>query len=226
MSAIFTEQEIREILHCALQSLWREKPSLFVDSEEDERTIHERTVVARLFHYLLLETERCHHERQINPTWDFEYNRQINGESSMNSKEISNGNSKKRIIPDLILHKRNTKENYCAIEVKCYPSSSFDEDHIKEDYNKLIGLLNDHNYNFAISLIISNEEALLTWFAKKTLSFSPRPPILPGKTEIGKALIPLSNGALWNYRRAGIHKKRFAFSKSQENDTNQANTST
>lgn len=187
MSTMFTEQKIRKILHCALQSLWKEKPSLFVDSEEGERTIHERAVVARLFYYLLLETKKLQGE-QSGPTWDFEYNRQTNGGSSMNSKEIPKGNSKKKIFPDLILHERNTKENYCVIEVKCYPSYSFREKYIKKDYETLIGLLNDHNYNFAISLIISNEEAHLTWFTKGPPKDSQLSIIFTEDTIIGKRL--------------------------------------
>ena len=175
-------QQLTQILNAALQNLWVNDASLFVDSKDKTRTIHERTVVARLLHHLVCVS--LHHSTFItnNLSWDFEYNRQVSHNTSgdklakttesknVKSYSVEGGSQRiKRIFPDLILHERNTNNNCCVIEVKCNPSGALNKKNLLKDYHTLIGMLKTHNYQYAISLIISNKDANLTWFAPKKI---------------------------------------------------------
>ena len=71
-------------------------------------------------------------------------------------------------MPDLILHERNSGNNYCVIEVK-YSVNTNVEDEYQKDYNSLIDIIRTHNYQYAISLIISNKDANLTWFTTEEI---------------------------------------------------------
>ena len=152
-----TAQQLTQILNAALQKLWCYERDLFTDETEEVRTIHERAIVAWLFHYLVCETRRRHFSVL---TWDCEYNRQ----EGNNSKRNADGD---RVTPDLILHRRNTDEyNTCIIEVKCHPMSSFGKDDVQKDFKSLIDILNLRHYKFAIELIISKNSANLIWLTK------------------------------------------------------------
>lgn len=177
-----TAQQLTTILNAALQKLWVNDASLFVDSNGKIRTIHERTVVARLLHHLVCVSLHSSTFITNNLSWDFEYNRQVSQNTSEDklaktteSKNVKlysvEGNSQiiKRIFPDLILHERNTNNNCCVIEVKCKPSTSLNGKNLLKDYQTLIGMLKAHNYQCAISVIISDKDAYLTWILGKDI---------------------------------------------------------
>lgn len=179
---MLSAQQLIITLNAALQKLWVNDATLFVDGKDKTRTIHERTVVARLLHHLVCVS--LHYSTFItnNLSWDFEYNRQVSHNTSEDklaktteSKNVKSysveGDSQiiKRIFPDLILHERNTNNNCCVIEVKCSPSGALKKKNLLKDYHTLIGMLKTHNYQYAISLIISNKDANLTWFTTEEI---------------------------------------------------------
>jgi hypothetical protein len=156
---MLSAQQLTEILNAALQKLWHEDAQLFQDCYGETRTIHERTIVAKLLHHLVNETNGI----SISLTWDYEYNRKNGTEA----KTILDENATvKHIVPDLILHERNTRNNCCAIEVKCKPSNSLRKQNIEKDFTTLSEMLKQLNYNFSIELIISNDRASLIWLTK------------------------------------------------------------
>lgn len=177
---MLSAQQLTTTLNAALQKLWRDDASLFVDSNEKPRTIHERTVVAKHVHYLHCESQKYSAYINNNLTWNFEYNRQSNDtETASKCKQIAptelsqeNTQEWKRIFPDLILHERNTRNNCCVIEVKCKPSNSLNGKNLLKDYQTLIGMLQTHHYLFAISLIISSQDAYLIWILGKDIKQS------------------------------------------------------
>lgn len=160
-----TAQQLTTILNAALQKLWVNEVSLFVDTNGKPRTIHERTIVAKLHHYLYCESQKylAHIDNKL--TWDFEYNRQNGTESKI---VFNNRSEPRRIVPDLILHERNSGNNYCVIEVK-YSVNTNVEDEYQKDYNSLIDIIRTHNYQYAISVIISDKDAYLTWILDKKI---------------------------------------------------------
>lgn len=174
---MLSAQTLTQILNAALQKLWTNEVSLFVDTNGKPRTIHERTIVAKLLHYLYCESQKYPAYIDNKLTWDFEYNRQPNNTTNppkikrIETTNLCQENSLKwkRIFPDLILHERNTNNNCCVIEVKCNPSGALNKKNLLKDYHTLIGMLKTHNYQYAISLIISNKDANLTWFAPEKI---------------------------------------------------------
>ena len=154
---MLSAQTLTTILNAALQKLWVKERDLFVNSSQEERPVHERAIVAYLFHYLQIQN------RSKRKKWDVEYNRQNGTESK---KVFDDRFVPRRVVPDLILHERNTNKNYCAIEVK-YSTNTNNKDEFQKDYNSLIDILRTHNYQYAISLIISPTDAYLTWFISK-----------------------------------------------------------
>ena len=151
-----TAQQLTQILNTALQKLWVNECDLFTDGMKEERSVHERNIVAYLFHYLQAQN------RSKRKKWDVEYNRQNGTESKI---VFNNRGEPRLIVPDVILHERNSGNNYCVIEVK-YSVNTNVEDEYQKDYNSLIDIIRTHNYQYAISLIISPTDAHLTWFTK------------------------------------------------------------
>ena len=177
-----TAQQLTEILNAALQKLWEEDKDLFIDENGRNRKIHERTVVARLLHHLVCVSSV--HQLPLKLRWDFEYNRQTRTNNNYPLPPIERKHIKsipiegtslafKHIFPDLILHERNTNNNCCVIEVKCTPSYSLNQKSLLKDYNTLIGMLHTHNYQYALSLILSQNSAYLTWFTTNKLEPTP-----------------------------------------------------
>lgn len=154
-----TAQQLTQILNAALQKLWCNERDLFTDGTEEVRSMHERNIVAYLFHYLQAQN------RSKRKKWDVEYNRQNGTESKI---VFNNRNEPRRIVPDLILHERNSGNNYCVIEVK-YSVNTNVEDEYQKDYNSLIDIIRTHNYKYAISVIISDKDAYLTWILGKEI---------------------------------------------------------
>ncbi len=148
-------QELTEWLSDALQKLWTNDAELF-DIE-----VGERTIVGLLFHYL----------KEIEPdgdfSWDVEYNRSLNLPKIYNSAE----DVKRRFIPDLIFHERNTNtNNIYAVEVKCDRDKPIVR--LKSDFIKLRTITHDkkYKYKYGLSVIIKKDHALLFWFSKLSIS--------------------------------------------------------
>jgi len=114
----------------ALFDLYRHDHELF-DSEANERSI-----THKLAEYL---------QRQF-PVWqvDCEYNRRMN-----ETKKIG----RKRVFPDIIVHKRRTNDNLLVIEVK---KGEID---CTKDINKLRGFLSSPNYLYRYGLFLALENA-------------------------------------------------------------------
>ncbi|MFD3164473.1 hypothetical protein [Herpetosiphon sp. NSE202] len=99
MSNKLSVNTVNRQLKAALSRLLRKDLCLL------KQGLHERTIVHKFATYLQIKF----------PDWDVdvEYNRNIN-----DIKEIVIDLEEKRIIPDIIIHHRQTHENLLAIEVK------------------------------------------------------------------------------------------------------------
>ena len=115
---------------------------------------NERCVVAHIFACLLGIMGREIGDLSL----DFEYNRQ--GYSS-ESKDM--GEKKRRIVPDLVLHRRCTNDdNILVVEVK---KNRTTRSRRKHDINKLEKMtLDPYNYQFGLYLELESEQVVLTWF--------------------------------------------------------------
>lgn len=96
-----------------------------------ELGVHERTAAARLGVYLDAEFKK----------WnvDCEYNRNLEKVKRLPKNGISKG-----IVPDIVIHRRNTDANLFAFELKTRPGAN-----ITNDVWKLQGLTSeDHDYRY------------------------------------------------------------------------------
>lgn len=109
------------------------------DSSLIEHNVNERSISSKLAFYLM--------EQFALYDVDHEYNR----ENRYNSKRNSDG---ERIFPDIIIHKRNTDNNFIAIEVK-----KADSQDIESDRKKLIRLSEEKGYRNVYQIIIDNKNS-------------------------------------------------------------------
>ena len=97
----------------------------------------ERAYVFRIAHYL--QNLLANDMRFQGIVVDCEYSKRINEDHTTSAKSISNiDGTKKRIIPDLIVHQRNTHDkNLLLVEIKGYWSNqdTWDNDHNKLTYH-------------------------------------------------------------------------------------------
>jgi len=130
---LYTKQSLSEVqnkLSTALQLLY--KNDLFLI----ENSTNERSITHKLAEYI----------QQLFPEWhvDCEYNRR--GEK--NVKEI---NGQTTSYPDIIIHRRNTKDNLLVIEAKSVHSQNHDE---KKDKQKITHYIEDSRYSYKYGLWI------------------------------------------------------------------------
>ena len=136
--------EVRHKIEKALQLLYRNDLFLITNCTNEKSITHK---LAEYIHRLF-------------PEWhvDCEYNRR--GEE--NPKDIP---GKKTTYPDIIIHRRNTKDNLLIIEAKTIHSQDHSD---KEDKEKITQYINDTRYRYQFGLWIcfydDLTETQLDWF--------------------------------------------------------------
>lgn len=132
---------------------------------------NERSITHKLAEYLQQEF--------IDWNVDCEYNRMVNGDSNDPKRMLlpvenikSNDTEAKTVFPDIIIHKRNTRENLVVIEVKKKLNNRIDceYDHLK------LKTFTDHQFNYSFGLHIifhvkgnSKKSPILHWYENRKL---------------------------------------------------------
>lgn len=160
---------LEEIIKCALEELYNNDKYLIKEEKEKEekknsttksnRHVGERSIVFRFGIYLQNEILKIGElkSKQL----DCEYNRQY-----YDKKELcyfENGeNIVKKVYPDLIIHKRGSKENILVMEFKTYwNKDTVDDEEKLKDFTST-----EYKYIFGVSIIIGQEleKCKLKWY--------------------------------------------------------------
>lgn len=127
------------------------------DSDLLDNNVNERSVSHKLAEYL----------QQQFPEWhvDCEYNRMRGDVKRANNIPDESGQVKRReVLPDIIIHKRNTELNLLAIEIKKAGS----REQLSKDRAKLTAFTKsdgEYRYNFGLLILFQGtEEPQLTWY--------------------------------------------------------------
>ena len=136
--------EVRRNIEAALQRLYKSDLFLITNST------NERTITHKF----------AEHIQQLFPEWhvDCEYNRR--GEEQR--KDVEGRNT---TYPDIIIHRRNTKDNLLVIEAKSIHSQDHSD---TDDKDKIIKYISDMKYSYSYGLWICFYDELvktqLDWF--------------------------------------------------------------
>ena len=123
---------LQEALRDAIDLAFSKDRLLFIEGVKSERAI-----VFRVGLYLAFIIERWPGDWVV----DAEYGR-WNPDGDVVAKKILEG---RRATPDLIVHKRGTKQNLLVVEAKVHP---VDHEERLADYAKLNGFLNDSGFRY------------------------------------------------------------------------------
>jgi hypothetical protein len=144
---------LEPIIRTALDRLYKEDSYLIEHCGKKAKTnntthVSEMSIVFRFGIYLqeLAKQDKYLASRNI----DIEYNRNLNDLKQQDGKNVR---------PDLIIHRRGTRENLLAIEFKTYWS---DKNSIENDKNRLREFLREQfSYKYALLIIIEQTEPKL-----------------------------------------------------------------
>lgn len=131
----YSLEQIQEKIETALNLfLTNENELLIIDSNEV-------TISSKFSTYLATEF----------PEWDVdcEYIRDMT-----EVKRLEKDGKKVRIIPDIVIHHRISKENLMVIEVKKSPPYLLLDQEVKDDLARLQKMTSDEKYNYQFGLFI------------------------------------------------------------------------
>ena len=119
-----TRETIYSKIQCAIEIL------LCKDKELFQQNLAERTITTKFACYL----------QEVFKDWD------VDSEYNRDDEKIKALESGKKILPDIIIHKRKTKKNLLVIEIKKTTNTASD----KDDLRKLSEIKSNFNYEHAL----------------------------------------------------------------------------